>query len=437
LRRAVCAALAAGVLGLAGCETPKPPPVGGGLGSLFDPSIVDLVNKQIAERPIPPEPKIIEQGEKSTLVYRARHARTEVLKDAVGGLLNPDGTIQDSAALNSLVIQDRTDVIKNVLGVLQSLDNPTAQLLVEARVVEVTLTDDLEYEITHTLTIPNSPGALLQNSQIDLSVPGANPTPGQGIDLHIRPWASKDIRLDNFIRLLESRGKANILSSPNVIVAPGTEASIITGQEVPIQSQTTVAGAISTSTVYKRVGIKLRVALQQLTEDTARLEINPEVSQVTGFTQVSQGVSNPLISLRNVSSTLSLKDGEVLTIGGLLENTRVVDTRGIPWLQDIPHADFLFQSKRDQTNKTQLIFFLRVHILAEGVPDGVRVHKPGTSLDNVARDPTLLNPNSTTQPTLKEVTDPVPVPPPAPTVPPGQANPPTPGSGGLNRGPQP
>ena len=252
----------------------------------------------------------------------------------------------------------------------------------------MTLTDDLEYEISHMLSIPSSPLAMLKDSSINLKVPGASPTigpNGQGLEFNFRPWASSSVTLNDIIRLLETRGKANILSNPNVIVAPGTPASIITGSELPIQNSTTVGGSVSTNTVFKSVGIKLRVNLLQITRDTARIEISPEVSTVTGAV-TSGGVSNPIISLRSVSSTLSLKDGEILTIGGLLQDNSNLDTRGIPVLQDIPKAGFLFQSKRDAKTKTQLIFFLRVHILPEGVPGDVRVHSPGVGIEVTAKD---------------------------------------------------
>ena len=193
-----------------------------------------------------------------------------------------------------------------------------------------------------------------------------------------------------------------------MLVAPGTEASIITGQEVPVLNQSVAGGALSTSTVFKRVGIKLKVNLLQLTEDTARMEISPEVSAVTGSSEGSAGVSNPIISLRSFNSTLSLKDGEVLTIGGLLQDENRQTTRGIPGLQDIPNAGVLFQSKRNQTVKTQLIFFLRVHILPDALADQVRVHKPGEGMDEIGRDAKLLNPNAQTQPSLNDVTAPNP-----------------------------
>jgi type II secretory pathway component GspD/PulD (secretin) len=375
------------VTALPGCHhSAAPPREAPGLAGLFPPNVPDLVHAVSATTaPAPVAPKIIDNGTKATLVYIAQHAQPEVLKDAVSGLLNPDGTAQDSAALNSLIIQDETPVVNGILDVLRSLDQPTPQLLVEARVVEVTLTSDLEYEITHTLKV-NSPELLIQSSDITLKTPGAGAV-NQGSSILIRPWSSDDVTLDNFVRLLQSRGNANILSNPNVIVSPGTESSIITGQEVPVVSQNSNGGTVITSTTFKRVGIKLRVELLQLTHDTARMLINPEVSTVTGFTNISSGVANPIISLRNVTSTVSLKDGEILTIGGLLDDERNVNTRGIPWLQDTPGLGALFQSKRDQTTKTQLIFFLRVHILPEGAPNGQRLHAPGAGLESFGKQP--------------------------------------------------
>jgi type II secretory pathway component GspD/PulD (secretin) len=134
-------------------------------------------------------------------------------------------------------------------------------------------------------------------------------------------WESGGDTFDSFIRLLVTRGKAKILSSPNLIVSAGTEASIITGQEVPVASSFLSGGSVANNTQFKRVGIKLRVLLQQIANDTARVEINPEVSTVTGFTAATEQVpANPIIAIRNVTSILSLKDGEILTVGGLLQN---------------------------------------------------------------------------------------------------------------------
>ena len=346
-----------------------------------DPGNPDLAAPPATKPAALPPPKIIPDGEKATLIYPCRHAETETLRAAVEVLLSPEGAVHASAPLNAIVVSDRATMIQSLLEVLQELDAPANQLLVEARVVEVNASRDLEAEIRHTFNTPEGRSTFLQDSAVDLGAPGAI-TAKQGLDVGLRVFDDEGKTLDTFFRILNTRGRARVLSSPNLVVAPGQEASIITGEEVPVQSSTISGGSTTIATQFKRVGIKLRVTLLQLTNDTARLEINPEVSTVTGFTAAAEGQpANPIVAIRNVTSTLSLKDGEVLTVGGLLRNEKRRTTRGVPILEDIPIAGFLFQSRFDSTVKTQLIFFLRVRIISAGEAEAIRAHRPGAGLE--------------------------------------------------------
>jgi len=390
-------------MAVVGCVEKEIKPESGSLSRVWtegDEGVLDLSAAATTQPAELPEPRIIEDEvvvgattrpdsvavqRKGTLIYACRHARPEVLKETVGGLISPEGSAQASSVLNMLVIYDNLETVRSVLKVLQEVDRPVPQLLVEARVVEMTLENDLEYEIKHVLTIP--PGSdtnALQSSTIKFGTPGPQPTE-QGGPLDIRTWAPGGGKyLDAFIRVLLTRGKARILSSPNLLVSPGGEASIITGEEVPIQSSQIVSGSVSTTTQFKQVGIKLRVNLQQITNDTARLEIKPEVSTVTGYTKAEgQNISNPIIAVRNVSTTLSMKNGEILTVGGLLRDEDREIVRGTPGLMDVPILGLLFQSRRHQTVKSQLVFFMRIHIINEGKANMVRVHRPGSSTEGI------------------------------------------------------
>jgi type II secretory pathway component GspD/PulD (secretin) len=351
-----------------------------------DPRVTDLSRARPATQPVapPPEPVFIDQGERATLIYTCREARAEVLAEAIDGLVSPEGSVSPSGSLNALVVHDRADNVRGMLQVLREIDRATNQLLVEARVLEVTIDKDLETELRYLLSVPKNSDSFFRSSEMLLLTPGAQPSLFQGADIFLRPFAAGDKTLDTFVRLLLTRGKARILSSPNLLVSPGSESSIITGQEVPIQSVTTVGSSQSVTTQFKRVGIKLRVNLLQLTNDTARLELNPEVSTVTRFITTGrvddQEISNPLVAIRNVTSTLTLKDGEILTVGGLLSTEDRITRRGVPLLMDIPYLGYLFQSVRQQSVRTQVIFFLRVHILPTGRPDDVRLLEPDSGL---------------------------------------------------------
>jgi len=384
---AVCGTIlcTAGATLVAVCAKKQPPPaptqVEASNESGYQQPMRRLASTMPTTRPAPQQPKLIEEGLRSTLIYPCKFARTEVLGESIEGLLSPEGTVSVTPALNTVIVSDRAENVRSIMSVLNEIDRPVAQLLVEARVVEVAVDSDLEYEIEHVLTRVGSNSFFQTGSGGNFNTPQGTPTLGQGLLGNLRLWADGDDNLDTFIRLLVTRGKAKILSSPNLIVSAGTEASIITGSEVPVQSSLVSGGSISQNTQFKRVGIKLRVLLQQISDDTARVEINPEVSTVTGFTAATDQVAaNPIIAIRNVTSILSLKDGEILTVGGLLQNETRQTVRGIPILSDIPVVGWLFQSRRNTKNRTQLIFFLRVNILEEGRAYETRIHRPGEGM---------------------------------------------------------
>ena len=389
-------AVGAFALGAGGCAKKKqpPPPVAPAVQAsaeeVYQQPVRRLASTMPTTRPAAPQPKFIEEGERdgyarATLIYPCKFARVEVLGESIEGLLSPEGTVSVTPALNNVIVADRAANVRSIMNVLNEIDRPVAQLLVEARVVEVAVDSDLEYEIEHVLT--NAGNQFFQTgSGFNFNTPGGTPIEGQGGIGRLRLWSDGDDNLDTFIRMLVTRGKAKILSSPNLIVSAGTEASIITGQEVPVQSSFQSGGSVATNTQFKRVGIKLRVLLQQIADDTARVEINPEVSTVTGFTAATEQVpANPIIAIRNVTSILSLKDGEILTVGGLLQNEARQTIRGVPFLSDLPGVGMLFQSRRNTKNKTQLIFFLRVNILEEGRTYETRIHRPGDGMQMLDR----------------------------------------------------
>ncbi len=354
-----------------------------------DPRVVDL-SRLATTRPAEPiaEPVVIDRPAGpdgpggATLIYTCHYSRPETLRDAVEGLISPQGSISPSAALNTLVVSDTPENVRAILGVLKSLDRATGQLIVEARVVEVTLTRKLEFEIRQALSVPRGDSFFQSSDLLSLGSDGKTPSSDQGSNIALRTFAPGSVSLDTFIRLLMTRGKTRILSSPNVIVSPGTEANIISGQERPIQSVSSNGNTQSITTIFKRVGVKLRVNLLQLTNDTARMELNPEVSSVgdlveTGQDEKGTKIFNPVISIRSASSTVSMSDGEILTIGGLVTANDRATRRGVPGLQDAPGVGGLFKSNDEDQERTQVIFFIRVRIVPAGKPEDVRVLKPG------------------------------------------------------------
>ena len=165
--------------------------------------------------------------------------------------------------------------------------------------------------------------------------------------------------------LMTSRD-AQILSSPNLIVNVGTTASIVTGEDLPIQSSQFVSGAINTSIEFKRIGVTLNVTPELIDGDKIYLRVNPEVSQVLRYEKFFQGdivIQNPVIAVRNIDTQLTLGDGEIVMLGGLYSSEKKVATEKPPILGEIPFLGDLLSSKTANNLRTQLLFFLKVNIL--------------------------------------------------------------------------
>ena len=352
------------------------------------------------------EPEILEgrsqkEDGKVIAIYPCHYRSPDDLRQAIMGLVSMEGTIELGTNLNSLIILESRERAESLLQLLKRLDKPRRQLLVEARVIEVTLDHDFETELKYLFK--SSGDTLLQDSEIALETPSSAALPSQGLLLNLLPVSTSDGKtLETFVRLLLERGNGRILSSPNVLVTEGTQAFIHTGEELPIFSTTTSGGTVQVSNEFKSVGVKLRVRPVRVSGDMVEMEILPEVSAVTGFKTGPQGSSAPVVAQRQIQATLRMHDGEIITIGGLLQQETRRTVRKIPLVGEIPLFGKLFQSYRKEDSQTHLIFLLRVHILSEGEAYAERIHRPGSALqqfdENVFKE---VSPDEIVEPAVK------------------------------------
>jgi len=327
----------------------------------------------------PPEARIVEKAERSVCFYPCRYVYGGEIKDILDTMISPEGAVSFSEKLNLLVFSERKKgEVESLLSYVKIIDVYKPQILVEAKVVEITLDSDFEFELNNLFEILNPHERNFSGSaKVTLTTPGSNPSTEGIVGNFITSvgGVNDERRPTDFLRMLVTEGRAEILSSPNLTVNGGHSASIITGEEVPVTSQTTVSGAIQTSTVFKRVGVKLRVTPMQVTNDMVLLEVNPEVSTVVRYT--SGEVSNPVVAVRNTSTTLKIKDGELIAIGGLMKEEERLQEKRIPVLSSIPILGRLFRSTRRETARTQLVFFLRITILGESKPGAITIPEQG------------------------------------------------------------
>jgi type II secretory pathway component GspD/PulD (secretin) len=339
-----------------------------------------------AARPAVPPYLHVVPGEdgRSTLIYRCRFVKAAILVDAMESIISSTGMVEKAESQNLIIVNDLSAKMDELRLAVQVLDVNSPQILVEAKVVEVFVDEGMERELEAEYQKYDAAENLTSTFGTSLGDPSPNPLPGQGGGFDFFPYSSgreggDTNRMRIFLRWLEHARDVRILSSPNLIVDLGTTASIITGEEIPIQSSQVVGGAVSTSIEFKRIGVKLNVTPEIINPDEVRLTVNPDVSTVSRFVTFQQaGVTfnNPIVSIRNVRTTLTVKDGEIIMLGGLYASEEITSVRRPPYVKNIPLLAELLSSKSESKVLTQLVFFLKVHILAEGMAGGMTAYDP-------------------------------------------------------------
>jgi type II secretory pathway component GspD/PulD (secretin) len=337
-----------------------------------------------ARKYLKPYCKIIKGPEgKSTLVFRCRYTQAKDLINSMESTISPLGTVEFSEDQNLVIINDKSEKMDELKNTLLAIDIPSPQVLVEAKIVEVLLSDGMQRNFALTFNNSNrgemGDGTVKNlNSEVGLAttIPGQPSSDlGGGFDWY--PWVSGTKNIHATIQWLLNAQDAKVLSSPNVLVSRNATASIVTGQDLPIQTLQVVSGSTTTSTVFKRVGVVLNVTPKLINRDSVTLGVNPQVSNVLKYQQFvvadsKQSNEVPVISIRNIETELTLKDGQIIMLGGLYTHRESLQQERIPFLSDIPFIGEFFTAKNRAKELVQLIFFLKVNILSdEEIADGI------------------------------------------------------------------
>ena len=291
------------------------------------------------------------------------------------------GMIQADPATNSIIINAPDAIYNNLRAALDKLDVRRAQVYVEALIAEMTADKAAEFGVQwQTLSGAQKSGTNAFGGT-NFGGPGqnvlgiaANPAlAGRGLNLGVInglvtiPGVGEILNLNLLIRALESDNNANILSTPTLLTLDNEEARIIIGQNVPfITGSYAVTGAATTPTPFQTierrdVGLTLRVKPQISEGGSVRLQIYQEVSSV-----VDTILPNPAgvtTNKRAVESSVLVDDGQIVVIGGLIQDGVRETVEKVPFFGDIPLLGALFTYNSRSRSKTNLMVFLRPTVL--------------------------------------------------------------------------
>ncbi|MEB0134203.1 type II secretion system secretin GspD [Actimicrobium sp. CCC2.4] len=288
------------------------------------------------------------------------------------------GFIQADATTNTLIITASEAVYRNLRVVIDQLDVRRAQVYIESLIVEVSAKKAAEFGIQWLGLSGNSTsnyrvGAASTFSTDNIaglaaaSKAGTVPAVGAGLTLGVFRQINGALGLGALARALESDDGTNILSMPNLITLDNEEARIIVGQNVPFitgQYTTQASGGGSGVNPFqtverKDVGLQLRVRPQISEGGTVKMAIYQETSAV----QSSTNTAGIITSKRSIDTNVLVDDGQIVVLGGLIEDTLEDGNERVPGLGDLPVVGNLFKYQKRNRTKTNLMVFLRPTII--------------------------------------------------------------------------
>lgn len=288
----------------------------------------------------------------------------------------PIGSILVDDHTNSLIIQAiRTDM-NSIISVIEQLDQPTSQVLIEAYIVEANKEVARELGIQWGGLVRSAKGTGVGfgtgrdsgalGGTVDTAV---NPTSGTVVDLPARELSGfapfslgliyqniGDAILSVQLSALQDKGKLNILSSPSITTLDNQTAFIESGEQIPFQ--TVEDGEVNVE--FKEATLKLTVTPHVIDNKTLKMFINVHKDEAD-FSRTVLG--NPTIITKNAETNVIQLDGQTIVIGGLNKETTTRADAGVPYLEDIPGLGYLFKRKSSADNLEDLLIFITPHIL--------------------------------------------------------------------------
>ncbi|MBC3270260.1 type II secretion system secretin GspD [Pseudomonas sp. SWRI81] len=290
-------------------------------------------------------------------------------------------TIQADATTNTLLISAPEPLYRNLREVIDLLDQRRAQVVIESLIVEVGEDDASEFGVQWQTGNLGGKGVIgganLGGSGLNTNGKTSIDVLPQGLNLgYVNgtvdiPGIGKILDLKVLARALKSKGGTNVLSTPNLLTLDNEAASIFVGQTIPFVSGSYVTGGGGTSNnpfqtvTREEVGLKLNVRPQISEGGTVKLDIYQEVSSIDERASNSVTSAGIVTNKRAIDTSILLDDGQIMVLGGLLQDGYSQSNDAVPWLSTIPGIGALFRNERRATTKTNLMVFLRPYIIRD------------------------------------------------------------------------
>jgi type II secretion system protein D len=322
--------------------------------------------------------------ERKTEVYRLKNAQATSVETALRSFLDLDKTkmtqtVGDQALgaaqrllereisivaetnSNTLLLSASPRYFSEYTTLIKELDQPQPQVLIQVLLAEVTLDETTDLGVEWSINGHAGNNALNTGTALgvmkDLTTFGGYSAAITGNDFTF------------LLRALQADGRLEVLSRPQILTADNQKATINIGQRIPLINDTRVTDQGNTLSTYRYedIGVILNVTPRISSEGGfVKMDVEPSISDLSSSNiQVGTGVNQPIINQRRATTTVSVKDGQSIIIGGLISSSDDTRTKRVPWLGDIPVLGALFRSSKTVKTRKELLIVLTPQLLLQ------------------------------------------------------------------------
>jgi type IV pilus assembly protein PilQ len=333
---------------------------------------------------VAPIGEITERAERLvSKIYTITYADVTEVEKALKKFISNRGSLSSSPGTSNLIVTDTVGKISAIDSFIEQIDRITPQILVEARIYDITSQDTLDlgiewqagrntvYGTGGITTVGTNPSSGRDDPFITGGFQGATNKTTSATSAALRlGWLNSSIDIDTVLKAQQEQIQAKLLANPRVLVLDNEKAVFDIVREIPY-TETSTTGNTATETVkFKPVGVKLEVTPHVTREGMLRLHIVPEFGVVVGT--VTAG-SPPTVDTRKVDTITLVRDGQTVVLGGLRKKDVTKQINKIPLLGDLPLAGVLFRFEGEDTVTSELVVFITPRIMREAIMSEVEL----------------------------------------------------------------
>jgi len=336
-----------------------------------------------------PKNEVFDVREKTdSRVFRITYADVESVTHALKEFLSDQGAIASNPGTGNIIVTDTESRVKAIASFIEKIDRQTPQILVEAKIYDISSKDNLDLGVkwqagtatsfgqpgtNQTLgsdfgTLGNIVGGITDTAIGSGFSSGLSQADTSGL---IRVGVLNDsVHFDAVVHAAQDDIRAKLLANPRVLVLDNEEAHIKIVEEIPYQQltqSTEGSGAVGT-TEFRDVGVELLVVPHLTREGLVHLKLNPKFSTEVGSVNIVSGgdtIPQPIVATRETSTTALIKDNQTVVIGGLKKQDKLQEISKVPLLGDLPLLGELFKFQAESTVNSELVVFITPHIVEQ------------------------------------------------------------------------